>query len=79
MSHRRQPPDLGYVTGACSTGKRCYFTRAGARAAVRKMKSKGEKRLHAYLCDSCNHHHIGHQPYVVSRGIQTASEWRATR
>lgn len=77
--HRRQPPNLGYVTGICQTGKRSYFSRAGARNAAKALRRKGEKAIHAYLCDYCQHHHIGHIPFFVRRGAMSTREWKATR
>lgn len=77
--HRRMPPNLGYITGICSSGKRSYFSKAGARKAARELRKKGEKAIHAYLCDYCQHHHIGHIPFLVRRGAQTQREWKATR
>lgn len=77
--HRRQPPNLGYMTGICRTGKRSYFTMAGAKKAAKALRGRGEKAVHAYRCDHCQHCHIGHLPFAVRRGAQTAREWRAAR
>lgn len=79
--HRRTParsskgrPAGGYVRGLCPTGKQSYFTRAGAKALVRKLKAEGDQGVRAYRCPECNHFHAGHMPDVVRRGEKTAAE-----
>jgi hypothetical protein len=73
------PPDLGYVRGICSSGKKSFFNRNGAKALVRALKAEGDKAVRAYRCDECDHWHAGHLPTAIRRGIQTEAEWRAAR
>lgn len=65
---------MGFVIGLCSSGKRSYFSRAGAKALVKRIKSEGDKGIRTYYCDECEHWHAGHLPDVVRRGDYTAAE-----
>lgn len=68
------PPSLAFITGVCKSDKRAYFTMAGARAAVKRMKSKGGKGLHAYACTFCDYFHVGHLPDGVIAGRITKQD-----
>lgn len=68
------PANLGFVRGVCSSGKRAYFTRAGARTLVRVLKAEGDKGVRAYRCPECKHFHAGHLPVAVRQGDITAAE-----
>jgi len=60
-----------WVTG-CVSGKRMYASKSVARRARRSLKRAGGDRasgLSEYLCDACNHFHVGHLPPHVRRGI----------
>lgn len=73
-SHRRMPPPMGFAVGICSSGKRSYFSRPGAKALVKRIKSEGDKGIRTYFCEECLHWHAGHLPDVVRRGEHTAGE-----
>ena len=52
--------------------KRRYFTRKGAKAAIRRRHDKGVMR--EYRCTYANGWHLGHIPPVVRSGEKTADE-----
>ena len=71
MRHRRMPPSHAFVTGVCKSGKKAFWTMAGARALVKTLKrqgGQGKQGLHAYDCPFCNYFHVGHLPDGVIRG-----------
>lgn len=72
--YRRPPPRMGFAKGLCSSGKRSYFTRDGAKDLVKRIKSEGDKAIRSYWCTECEHWHVGHIPAVVRRGEYTAGE-----
>lgn len=42
--------------------KKCYETRAIAKAAMKELNRKKDFKLtYAYYCDSCSHWHLTHQ------------------
>lgn len=49
---------VGHVGTCPATGKRMFLTRA---AAKRQKRMLGDRGLHAYRCQTCNHFHLGHQ------------------
>lgn len=59
----------------CSSGKRGFIQRAGARDVARLAAKTGSPGLRPYLCDECGNWHIGHKPLDVRRGEITATEW----
>ena len=72
--HRRMPPSHAFVTGVCKSGKKAFWTMAGARGLAKKMKQLGSKGLHAYDCPHCDYFHVGHIPKGVVRGRVTKRE-----
>lgn len=72
--HWRQPPSESFVTGACESGKRCYWTMAGARALAKSLKKQGGKNLHAYDCPKCDYFHVGHLTDAVVLGRLTKDQ-----
>lgn len=73
------PPDRGFITGICSSGKKSFYNRKGARGLARTLKAEGDSAVRPYYCDECMHWHVGHLPTVIRRGVQTEAEWRAAR
>lgn len=70
--HRRMPPSHAFVTGICKSGKRGYWTRAGAANQAKTMKKEtGDKGLHAYDCPFCEYFHVGHMSEAVRQGRVT--------
>lgn len=68
--HRR------FVTGVCSSGKRGFPERRGAKEAARHVaKTAGGDKPRAYLCDDCGYWHMGHLPDAVMRGEISAAGW----
>lgn len=72
-------PSLGHVTGICSSGKKSFFNRAGAKALARTLKAEGDRAVRPYYCDECDHFHAGHLPTAIRLGVQTSAEWKAAR
>lgn len=72
--HSRSEPTLAYVTDACPTGRKAYWTRAGAKALVRVLKAEGKKGARAYFHEECGYFHAGYMPENVRRGLVTARE-----
>lgn len=72
--HRRMPPSHAFVTGVCRSGKKAFWTKAGARALVRVLRAEGDKGVRAYHCPDCDYFHVGHLPYVVRRGQVAARD-----
>lgn len=77
--HRAMPPSRDYITGICSSRKKSFFNRRGARGLVRTLKAEGDRAVRAYYCEECDHWHVGHLPTAIRRGFQTESEWKAGR
>jgi len=74
MRHRRMPPSHAFVTGVCKSGKKAFWTMAGARQLVKTLKKLGGKGLHAYDCPHCAYFHVGHLPESIRRGRVTKRE-----
>jgi hypothetical protein len=70
----RSDPEMAYVTGVCATGRKAFWTRAGAKALVRVLKAEGQKGVRAYFHEDCGFHHAGYMPLSVRQGLRTASE-----
>lgn len=70
----RSDPELAYVTGVCATGRKAFWTRAGAKALVRVLKAEGKKGARAYFHDDCGYWHAGYMPNAVRQGLRTANE-----
>jgi hypothetical protein len=68
------PPSHAFVTGVCKSGKRGYWTMAGARALAKSLKQKGGKAIHAYDCPFCDYYHAGHLTAGVVQGRVTRQE-----
>lgn len=66
--------NLGLLCGRHPGDAGSYFSRAGAKALVKRIKSEGDKGIRTYYCDECEHWHAGHLPDVVRRGDYTAAE-----
>lgn len=64
-----------WVDGRCSSGKRGFMDRGGAKYAARWEAKTGTPGLRPYACDECGNWHIGHKPEPVKRGEVTAEEW----
>lgn len=64
-----------WVTDQCSTGKRGYPERAGAKEVAKFMSKTGNPGTHVYRCAECRNWHVGHLPSAVRRGEVSAQEW----
>lgn len=72
--HRKMPPSHAFVTGVCKSGKRGYWTMAGARGLAKSLKKRGRKGLHAYDCPFCDYFHAGHLSPAVVQGRLTKED-----
>ena len=63
-AHGQEPPE---IPPCAHTGKRSYWTREEADAAIAKLRDDGlhhtdkGSRLHPFRCGGCNGWHIGHR------------------
>lgn len=64
-----------WIDGRCSSGKRGFVDRAGAKVAARHIAKSGSPGLRPYRCEECGYWHNGHKPEAVVRGEYTADEW----
>lgn len=71
----QMPPRFEFVTGICRSGKRGYWTMAGARALAKQLKKQGgDPGVHAYDCPFCEYFHVGHLADGVRRGRLTKDQ-----
>lgn len=47
-----------------------YSTQTQAVAALMRLRSKGEERIHTYKCPYGNHWHVGHLPKSIRIAIE---------
>jgi hypothetical protein len=64
-----------WATNDCSTGKRTWPTRKGAKTAMATYKRQGADAMSPYQCDECELWHIGHLPKAVKDGLMTRGEY----
>ena len=64
---------------ACSSGKRAFVARAGAKHAARQVAKSGSPGNRPYQCPECGHWHIGHKPAGVMAGQVAARDVYARR
>lgn len=62
------------ITNGCSTGKRAFSSRKGARDQNLRQIHNGLDRLSAYKCAECHQWHLGHLPRDVKSGKMPRSE-----
>lgn len=78
MSRGKEFDKLGpeaWATSRCSTGKRGWPTRRGAKDANRLYKRQGADLMSPYFHEECQTWHIGHLPAVVKAGIVSREEY----
>lgn len=64
-----------WATNGCSTGKRAWSTRKGAKTAMATYKRQGGDAMSPYRCDECDCWHMGHLPQAVKDGRITRAEY----
>lgn len=55
----------------CATGKTTIADRRSADRMVRKMRDRGERGMHWYVCPSCKGIHLGHKQRSKKRRIKS--------
>ena len=70
MTQRDKPdrPSVAWTTSSCSTGKRCFESRADGKKYLRSRNGLKGSGLTVYHCAECAMFHMGHLPPSIRRG-----------